>query len=175
MTTDQLFVVLRDAYSAAMWALENDGEGDFAPFGDLDQMELRDVDGLIVQLETVLRAARRLKDQAESQAAFIIGDGGAARVGGTIYRHQPKLTTKVTDPKALADWLGTDWSAVVPLTASTQLRKGGVKAICEKRGTKVKAFWETFTETTEGAPGVKRIPIDYAPQFLQKLKDGETV
>lgn len=167
MTTDELFVILRDAYSSAMW------EEDFAPLADIDQMTLQELDAFLVQLGVMKRAVGRLAGQVETQVAFLLGEGGSARVGDTVYRYRPNLTTKITDPRLLVDWLAADWSHVVPVTPSTTLRKGGVDAVCEQRGIDPGAFWETFTETTKGDPKVDRIPIDKAPQFLQKLDDGE--
>lgn len=169
MTTDEFFQHVRDGYAQMMW-----GE-DSPPLADLDGMSLRDLDALLVQLDTLARTVRQMKAHAESQVAFVLGDNGAGRVGDTIYRCRDNPTTRITDPKALVDWLREDWHHVVPVTASTQLRKGGVSAVCEKRDVDPRTFWETFTETTTGEQRVERLPLEKAPKFLQRLKDGETV
>lgn len=169
MTTEEFFQAVQDSYASAMWS------EDFPPLADLDGMTLRELDGLLIQLETLARTVRQMRKHAEGQMSFILGDGGAARIGDTIYRNRPNPTTRITDPAGLADWLRDDWPHVVPVTASTELRKGGVKAVCDRRGVDPQTFWETFTETTVGEMRVERLPIDKAPKFLQRLEDGETI
>lgn len=169
MTTEQLFVLVRDAYSSAMW------DEDFPTLADLDDMTLEDLDGLLGQLLVLRQTVDRLKGQTESAVARLLGNGGAARVGDVVYRYRPKNSQRVVDPDGLIGWLGDDWHHVVPVTRSTTLRRGGLKAVCEQRGVDVATVEDTFLEWETGDPTVERIPVDKAPKFLQALNDGETM
>lgn len=167
MTTDELFELVRDAYSSAMWS------EDFPALADLDDMGLEDLDALIVQLTVLRQTVDRLKGQTEEAIARRVGDGGAARVGDFVYRYKPRASQRIVDPQGLIDWLGDDWHQVIPVTASTALRRGGLKAVCERRDVDVSAIEDTFLEWVEAEPTVQRIPVDRAPKFLQALTDGE--
>jgi len=169
VTTEQLFVLVRDAYSSAMW------DEDFPTLADLDDMTLEDLDGLLGQLLVLRQTVDRLKGQTESAVARLLGNGGAARVGDVVYRYRPKNSQRVVDPDGLIGWLGDDWHHVVPVTRSTTLRRGGLKAVCEQRGVDVATVEDTFLEWETGDPTVERIPVDKAPKFLQALNDGETM
>jgi len=169
VTTEQLFELVRDAYSSAMW------DEDFPALADLDDMTIDDLDGLLGQLLVLRQTVDRLKRQTETAVARLLGEGGAARVGDVVYRYKPKNSQRVVDPDGLIGWLGADWHHVVPVTRSTTLRRGGLKAVCEQRGVEVATVEDTFLEWETGDPTVDRMALDRAPKFLQALTDGEII
>jgi len=152
-----------------MWADDDNPPA----LADLDGMSLDALHGMVSQLQVIRQAVALLTAQVEGMIAAEIGEGGAARCGDTICRFRPRATQRIVDPKGLIDWLRDDWYQVVPVTRSTTLRKGGLAAVCEKRGIDTQTVLDTFTEWEEGVPTVSRIPIDNAPKFLQAMEDGE--
>lgn len=167
MTDQELITLVMDTYATLRWAEDTD-------LADLDDLRLTELDELWSQLETLSAAVTKLRRGVEARMGEKIGDGRNYKSGPWVYRAGVKRTMKVAEPTALADWLGDDWRHVVPLTASTQVRKGGLEAVAKKRGIDdMDALYDTFFEWQEQGFGVRRVPADKAPKFLQHLEDGD--
>lgn len=149
----------------------------------LDEAEPIDVDFptdreelwlLLSEAKHLQRAANDLVREIKSRFAENLEENESVRYGDTIYRMSPDRKERITDPDALVDFLGADWPHVVPVTSSTTLRKGGIEAVCEKRGLDPKVFQETFVDVEWGDPKLKEIPLSKAPKYTQKLEHGES-
>lgn len=129
---------------------------------------------LIGDAENIVRAARDLLDELKGDFAASLAENESVRMGDTIYKISPDRKERITDPRALVDFLGEDLSHVVPVTSSTRLRKGGIDAVCEKRGIDRKTFEETFIDVEWGDPKLQAVPLARAPKYTQKLEHGES-
>ena len=127
---------------------------------------------LIGRVEAVARAARELADDLRAGLARRL-DGAALRFGDTVLVASPTRTDRLVDPDALIDWLGADWATVIPVTASTRVRRRALESVAEKRGVDPGAVWDTFVETEWGEPRLQAIPVDRAPKWAQALAHGE--
>lgn len=129
---------------------------------------------LIAEAENLQRAARDLVKTLEADFAKTLTENESVRFGETIYKVTPDRREKISDPRALVEFLGEDLHHVVPVTSSTRLRKGGIEAVCEKRGVDRDTFEETFIEVEYGDPKLKAIPVGKAPKYAQSLDHGES-
>lgn len=127
---------------------------------------------LIGRVEAVARAARELADEMKNALAARL-DGAALRFGYTILVASPQRTDRLVDPDALIDWLGDDWATVIPVTASTRVRRRALEAVAEKRGVDPETVWDTFVETEWSEPRLQAMPVDRAPKWAQALSHGE--
>lgn len=143
--------------------------GDPTPTLPADDSELWD---LIGRVEAVARAARALADEMRDTLAARL-DGAALRFGDTILVASPTRTDRLVDPDALIDWLGEDWATVIPVTASTRVRRRALEAVAGKRGVDPEAVWDTFVETEWSEPKLQAMPVDRAPKWAQALSHGE--
>lgn len=127
---------------------------------------------LIGRVEAVARAARELAEDLRAGLARRL-DGAALRFGDTILVASPQRTDRLVDPDALIDWLGDDWATVIPVTASTRVRRRALEAVAEKRGVDPEVVWDTFVETEWSEPRLQAMPVDRAPAWARKLGHGE--
>lgn len=145
-------------------------EADWPEFGDdIEQLWLT-----LGDAEYIQRAARELVEHVKSVMAAQL-DGRAIRLGDVIYSTRPDVTERLTDPRGLIEWLGDDWHHVIPVTASTRLRKQALRAIAERRGVDVESVLDTFVEVEEGSEKLQAVPVAKAAKWLQALRHGETV
>lgn len=128
----------------------------------------------ISEAEHLYRAARDLVDALKGDFAKTLTENESVRFGEFIYKISPDRREKITDPDALIDFLGDLWHHVVPVTSSTRLRKGGIKAVCERHGIDPKVFEETFIDVEWGDPKLQAIPVSKAPKYAAALNHGES-
>lgn len=169
----QMFI---DAYSGVQTEDEWDPDG-VVDLGEFPPAALVD---LLQASKTIRRAADRVIGAVEGELAERL-DGKELRVGDTLYRHSATVRERVNDPQRLIGWLGTDWHHVVPVSASTRLRKGGLDYVAEKRPLideetgEVLDPKEVFIEKEFDDPKLKTIPLDKAPKYARELPEGEVV
>jgi hypothetical protein len=134
------------------------------------------MDDLVTLRNAIIRwqqAAGEVRKAIDAEVAHRIGEGGALRVGESILRYRPRRTPKLVDPQALIDWLGPDWRAVIPVTASTRVRLAALDTVAEKRGADAVTVRDTFIEWAEGPPGLDEMPVDKAPRWAMSMRDGD--
>lgn len=130
---------------------------------------------LVAAIDSLRRERAELAErqkELESELASRLVDKDW-RYGDTLFRYSRPATTKVVDPGALADWLGDDYRHVVPLTASTQIRKTALWKVASDRGMDPELVDETFLEVTFGEPRLVEMPVSKAPAFAAQMKPGE--
>lgn len=136
---------------------------------DLDEV-LQAAEAAQFYSASAAEVARALKQQAA--AMFEARGGSAYRRGGFIYRYQPKRTLRVSDPRRLVEYLGDDLAHVVRIDGSN-VRKTGLAAVAEARGSDPRVLFDTFLFYEEGPPSLQSMPVEKAPKFLQDMEDGE--
>lgn len=128
----------------------------------------------LADAENIQRAARDLVDELKSEFARTLDENESVRLGEYVYKVSVDRREKITDPRALVEFLGEDLPHVVPVTSSTRLRKGGIDAVCEKRGIDRRTFEETFLEVEWGDRKLCAVPVSKAPKYAQGLEHGES-
>ena len=144
---------------------------DAVPDGEMDELSRIDTAEALSIVEAYLRAGRQLQGWLKTQLSEQIGEKRNMRYGMDILRVRPKRTVKVEDPVGLANWLGADVSKVFRLDGSN-LRKTGLRQVCEERDADGDVIADTFLSVVEGETELVRVPINKAPLFLQDLDDG---
>lgn len=130
---------------------------------------------LVAAIDSLRRERAELAErqkELESELASRLVDKDW-RYGDTLFRYSRPAVTKVVNPAALADWLGDDYRHVVPLTASTQIRKTALWKVASDRGMDPELVDETFLEVTFGEPRLVEMPVSKAPAFATQMKPGE--
>lgn len=136
---------------------------------ELDGLPLEEAMGLWRKVRQHIADAKLVEAAAASQIASILGDGGAARIGGHIVRFDRKRQEQCIDPDgfvAYMDGLISDGSVSVGDLVNPQYAK---------RGMLTTAARQTFYEWREDEePTLRVTPVDRAPKWAQALEDGET-
>ena len=127
---------------------------------------------LLADAETYAAAARDLVAAIKTDFARTLSENESVRYGDIIYRMSVDRKERITDPQALVEFLNVDWHHVVPVTSSTRLKKGGIRAVCERRGLDPEVFEDTFIDVTWGDRRLVAIPISKAPKYAQGLDHG---
>lgn len=128
--------------------------------------------GLLNACSRIEAAANEAKRRVETELASRL-ENHDLLVGQTLYRWQETRRERLVDPDALAEFLGDDWQAAIPLSESTRIRKGGLDAVAAKRGLDPQTVRDTFLAVEYGTPALQTIPVDKAPKFALKMTDGE--
>lgn len=129
---------------------------------------------LLGEAETLRQAAHALENDVKAALAETIQTNETVRFGDTVYRVSPQRNVKITDPEALKAWLADDWDHVIPVTPSTQLRAGGITAVCQKRGVDRDTFEATFLDITYTEPKLRPVPVSKAPKYAAALEHGQS-
>lgn len=132
---------------------------------------------LLGEAETIRQAASELESDLKSAFAAQLVENETVRYGEKVYKVSPKRTTRITDPKAMAEWLADDWELVVPFSPSVgdKLKTTGLKAVCERRGVEFETIRDTFLETEwDDEMELKAIPMSRAPKYAQALDHGDS-
>jgi len=145
-------------------------EGDYTP----DDFDLNQIDDTMEALDalqragTQVQAAKTVEAMAKQRVAELLGEGGAARLGETIFRYQVGRSEHCFDPDGAAAYLTTkirDGELSVDKIVNPQYAKRSALSQAER---------DTFYEwVDDDAPSLKAVPVDRAPKFLQTLNDGE--
>lgn len=138
-------------------------------------VEEEDPAGLVTILEglkVIERAVGILRKALENRLGEKLGKGGAIRYGDNVYRYQRTRRTKVTDPRALGEWLGDEWQTVVRVDGGN-VRLTGLRTVAERRGMDPEVVENTFLDVEWGDERVTSIPLSRAPGYLQSIAEGK--
>jgi hypothetical protein len=146
-------------------------EGEAITTEDLD---IHDIDSALIALRVYRAAYIQHRSSAAVLAttgkklAQLLGEGGAAAIGGNIVRFKKPYKENVIDAEKLAAYMQQQ------LVSGGRLISEMFNVAYTKRGWMDKAVRDTFFEKDEGEePTLSMTPRDKAPKFLQFLEDGE--
>lgn len=149
------------------------------PADDFGALEPRELDAVLAQLAIYSSAIRLLQHQARARFADYLGTRGFARFGDRVYRAAPRTTERVKDDRRneLYHFI-IDRGQVHQILPLYAARKGALRKLAENWADAEtgelgwRAFRDYFYDIEEGEVDVSEMPVDKAPQFIQKLDDG---
>lgn len=137
---------------------------------DLDNLTMEEAVALWRKVRQHITDARLVEAAAAQQIATLLGEGGAARIGGHIVRYDRKSKEQCVDPDGFVAYMNRE-------VADGRVSIGDlVNPQYAKRGMLTTAARQTFYEwTKEDEPSLRVTPLDRAPKWAQDLDDGERV
>ncbi|GEM_PF-5865079 len=148
--------------------VDGDDVADLLGLADMDDDPVTVVHQLVdleAKLAAVAATVKALRSWAQTQAGRVLGDGGAVRVGETVWRRQRRKVERCIDPDGFFAWVRSDdgRKLVDRIINPNTVRRGSLPA----------AVRDTFFDVEWAAPTVTAMPLDRAPKRLQQLADGE--
>ena len=122
----------------------------------------------LIDLEAKLAAyaatVRALRTWTQGQAARLLGEKGAVRVGDTVWRYTARTEERCADPDGFFAWLRSpDGQKVVDRIWNPNT---------VKKGSLPEAVRDTFFVKERGEAKLQAVPVEKAPKFLRALDDG---
>ena len=129
-----------------------------------DEVRLHQLIDLEAKLAAYAATVRALRTWTQGQAARLLGEKGAVRVGDTVWRYTARTVETCVDPDGFFGWLRSpDGQTVLDRILNPNM---------VKKGSLPEAVRDTFFVREEGPARLVSMPVEKAPKFLQALDDG---
>lgn len=162
------------AQDRASGLIDLETEGDAAWIGDLGIGEL---DLARLELNRLVRAAKAVKVLVDQAIIADIEEHGPIRLGDDLLRVAPKRTVRVLDQRRLIGWLhemgGLQAVSAAIRVDGAAVRLTVLRVLADEQGISRDAIEDTFLTVDHDEQRVEILPISRAPQWAQRLGEGE--